>query len=126
MEENFSLSLPAQPKNVRVARLTLAAIASRLPFDVEQIEDMKLAVAEACNNVIEHAKETQQIEMEFKIKADKLDIIVKDQGKGFGPQATKDSPGLGLVFMQSLMDEVEFKPLIPSGTQVRMAKKFPA
>lgn len=126
MKETISLILPAQPKNVRVARLTLAAIASRLPFNVDQTEDMKLALAEACNNVIEHAKETKDLEIKFESNANKLTIIVTDQGQGFEPEKMDETKGLGLVFIKSLMDEVEFKALSPQGMQISLTKKFKA
>lgn len=51
---HVELRLPNRPEFVAVARLTVSAIAARLEFDINDIEDIKVAVAEACTNAIEH------------------------------------------------------------------------
>ena len=51
----IELKIPAASQWVRVARLTVAGVASRLHFGIEAIEDIKLATAEAINNAILHA-----------------------------------------------------------------------
>ena len=44
------LQIPARAEWVAVARLAVAAVASRQRFSVDEIEDIKLAVAESCTN----------------------------------------------------------------------------
>ena len=44
------LRIPRKAEWVAVARLAVAAVANRLRFSIEEIEDVKLAVAEACTN----------------------------------------------------------------------------
>ena len=44
------------PEFVRVVRLAVMGVASRMPFSYDDIEDIKLAVSEACNNAILHAR----------------------------------------------------------------------
>jgi serine/threonine-protein kinase RsbW len=53
--ESIVLQIPSRPEYVRVVRLALLGIASRLEFSFDDVEDMKLAVSEACNNAILHA-----------------------------------------------------------------------
>ncbi|MBV8726415.1 MAG: ATP-binding protein, partial [Candidatus Eremiobacteraeota bacterium] len=48
------LRIPSKAEWVAVARLAVAAVANRLQFSIEEIEDVKLAVAEACTNCIQH------------------------------------------------------------------------
>jgi serine/threonine-protein kinase RsbW len=43
-----SLSLPARAELLALARLTVATVASRAGFDVEEIEDLRLAIDELC------------------------------------------------------------------------------
>ena len=50
------LRIPCRAEWVAVARLAVAAVANRLHFSIEEIEDVKLAVAEACTAVIQHEK----------------------------------------------------------------------
>ena len=49
------LRVPCKAEWVALARLSVAAVASRLHFSIDEIEDIKLAVAEACTNAIQHA-----------------------------------------------------------------------
>ncbi len=53
--ESIVLHIPSRPEYVRVVRLALLGIASRMEFSFDDVEDMKLAVSEACNNAILHA-----------------------------------------------------------------------
>ena len=49
------LSLPAQPRNIAVVRRALEAVAEELALPRRLVEDMRLAVTEACTNVVRHA-----------------------------------------------------------------------
>jgi hypothetical protein len=51
--EVVRLSVPGSLEYVRVVRLTAAAVASRFRFDVEEIEDIRVAVDELASVVIE-------------------------------------------------------------------------
>jgi serine/threonine-protein kinase RsbW len=53
--DSIVLHIPSRPEYVRVVRLALLGIASRMEFSFDDVEDMKLAVSEACNNAILHA-----------------------------------------------------------------------
>src|ERR1700745_3993604 len=52
---DVKLTLPARPENVAVVRHVLGAFAQALGLSVELIEDLRLAVTEACTNVVRHA-----------------------------------------------------------------------
>ena len=51
--EVVRLSVPGSLEYVRVVRLTAAAVAARLGFDIEEIEDLRVAVDELASVVIE-------------------------------------------------------------------------
>ena len=133
------LSIPNLPEFVAVARLTMAGIATRMQFTVEDIDDIKVAVGEACNNAIEHgcpAKHgTEMIVLRCDLNADALVITVQDPGEGFDPATatrqhrhtntlTLTERGLGMLLIESLMDEVDFTSTPDTGTQVRMVKRL--
>ena len=137
--EVIELTIPFRPEYVAVARLTISGIGNRMGFSLDDIEDIKLAVAEACNNVIQHAYEgsnlpEEEIKIQCTVYPSKLDIIIKDKGKGFSPEALEpymkravtkkedERLGLGVFLMRNLMDEVEFQPNQPRGTQVHLVK----
>jgi serine/threonine-protein kinase RsbW len=53
LAEVVRLSVPGSLEYVRIVRLTTAAVAARLGFDVEEIEDLRVAVDELVSVVIE-------------------------------------------------------------------------
>lgn len=138
VEPTVTLRVPATAEYVDLVRLTLYGIASKMGFLYEEIEDMKVAVSEACNNAVLYAYEgTGMIEIRFLIDGDALSITVKDEGKSFSVTAAdaQSSPslhgktideieagGLGLYLMQALMDEVEVHG--GAGTEVVMTKRL--
>lgn len=131
--DEIRLSIPNKPEYVSVVRLTVAAIASRIGFDIEKIEDMKIAVSEACNNAITHGCGCceGEYEINFVLTGEKLTISVHDKGEGCElknirkPDLSKHKlreGGLGIFIIQSLMDDVEVESEKGKGTMIRMIK----
>ncbi len=125
----ISMKIPSKPEFVSVIRLTVSSIANRIGFNIDDIEDIKVAVAEACTNAIKHSKNTE-FEVDFELDIDRICIVVKDDGKGFihedikSPNLLepKEEGGLGIFIIKSLMDEVEFDSKPGKGTEMRMIK----
>jgi serine/threonine-protein kinase RsbW len=151
-ENSVEMRIPAQPAWVRVARLATAGVAARLGFSYDDIEDLKLAVAEACNNAILHggasvaddasaAESTLQSEqpasivtIRWTVFPDRLQISVSDEGRihpdGLQPPAAPafdelPEGGMGLLLIQSLMDEVEYHTGPDSNTTLVMTRYAP-
>ena len=123
------LRIPCKAEWVAVARLAVAAVANRLNFSIEDIEDVKLAVAEACTNCIQHAAGSDQIEITCETHGEGLTVRVRDHGHGTRPDAIApkrdDEPrvgGLGVFLIRSLMDNVEYD-VGENGTNLVMTKK---
>ncbi len=124
------LRIPSRAEWVGVARLAVAGIASRLKFSIEDIEDLKLAVAEACTNCIQHASGSDQIEITCETQPHGLTVRVRDHGVGTTPdeiQSRRISEprvgGLGVFLIRSLMDTVEYDVHPERGTNLVMTKK---
>ncbi len=129
MKESINMSLPSKPEYVSIARLAASFVANQMGFDIEIIEDIKLAVGEACNNAILHSGSDETYKLEFINKTDKLVIEVIDYGKGFSLENYKkpsaedlQENGLGLFIIKSLMDTVEIETSAGSGTKIIMSK----
>lgn len=137
MKTIIGLSLPAKSEYLNIVRLTLYGIASNIGFSFEQIEDMKVALGEACNNVILHAykdKCSGVLNLEFEIEENGLRIHAKDEGVGFDYEKMgNQSPtlhdkkvndmtvgGLGIFMMHALMDNVQVRN--NNGTEVTLFK----
>src|SRR3954465_14274712 len=89
------MTMPARPEGVAVVRQALAGMADALDFDAAVVADMKMAVSEACTNVVVHAYDDNAGTLEVDIRADEdaLTIVVRDHGSGIQPRATPpDAP----------------------------------
>lgn len=124
------LRIPSKAEWVAVARLAVAAVANRLHFSIEEIEDVKLAVAEACTNCIQHASGSDQIEIMCETQANGLTVRVRDFGIGTAPEEIQSRRiseprvgGLGVFLIRSLMDTVEYDVHPERGTNLVMTKK---
>ncbi|WP_040207224.1 anti-sigma B factor RsbW [Neobacillus jeddahensis] len=134
----IEMKIPAKPEYVGVIRLTISGITSRMGYTYEEIEDIKIALSEACTNAVQHAypeEEGGEVIIGFGIYEDKLEMMVSDSGKSFNFLQTKNElgpytasstveqlaeGGLGLYLIETLMDEVHV--LNHSGVTVFMVK----
>ena len=107
------LSLPAQARNIAVVRRALEAIAEELALPRRLIEDMRLAVTEACTNVVRHAyteaeaRDANAMRVELLPETDGMQVIVEDRGRGLGPSPDASGPGLGLPLIAALTSQLE-------------------
>src|ERR671920_246629 len=92
---DLELTLPARPENVAVARHAIGGFADVLEVPDQTLADVKLAVTEACTNVVVHAYPAGEGPMGLRASVDDgvLRVVVVDEGRGILPRA--DSPGLG-------------------------------
>ena len=126
--ETIKMEIASNPQYVSVIRLTTSGIANKIGFCLEVIEDIKVAVSEACTNAIKHSLDNK-FSVEYTIFENGLTITIIDSGKGYDVDSIdvpnleepKES-GLGLFIIQSLMDEVEIKSNINYGTVIKMTK----
>jgi serine/threonine-protein kinase RsbW len=124
LNSDVRLTLPARPENVAVVRHVLGAFAEALHLPVDVVEDMRLAVTEACTNVVRHAydgTEPGPLEIVIRPAGDKLDVIVSDRGRGIGPSPDTAGPGLGLPLIAALVHTLEIQHAPRSGSRLAMS-----
>lgn len=92
---------------------------------------IKLALEEAMTNAFRHGNKCdpeKHITVRYKVTAERIDILVCDEGEGFCPSEVPDptQPGFierphgrGIMLMKAYLDEVEF---CDSGKSVRLVK----
>jgi len=120
---DLELSLPARPENVAVVRHVLGGIGDALDLDHELLADIKLAVSEACANVVVHAyAETGPGFMDLEVSTldHHLAVVVRDHGRGMTPRADSPGLGVGLPLIASLAETLELTNGADGGTEVRM------
>ena len=124
-----TLILPMAPDMEIVASQAVSALASYIGMSSDRVDEVRMAVVEACINAFEHSRATERkVDITFRLfgeaGAERLEIRVHDRGRGFSPAAVEEpriedklkgerKRGWGLKIIQGLMDEVE----ILSGSQ---------
>ena len=127
----FTLSFPARAEYIVLCRLGVAALARLATLDAESVDDLKLAVTEACTNVVQHAYGdgcSEQVDVTYESNADVVRVAIEDTGVGYrrGVALASDNRdgGMGLAIIRSLMDEVELAEGAGGrGTRVSLAKR---
>ncbi len=119
------------------ASKTATAMAEFMQMSSDKIDEVRMAVVEACINSFEHSQaEDRKVEIRFAVlgndEPEKLQITITDSGVGFAPDKLErprieeklkaaSKRGWGLTIIKGLMDEVEIHSG-PGGTTVVMSK----
>ena len=130
------LVIQSLPENIALARVSVAAFVAQIDLTVDELEEIKVAVSESVSNAIIHGYEQcpdQWVEIEVSRYPDFFEIHIVDSGKGIEDieaamqpiySSDADRMGLGFVFMQSFMDEVEVTSEVNKGTRVILRKRI--
>jgi serine/threonine-protein kinase RsbW len=115
--------VPARPENVAVIRHVLGAFAEALGLPDAVAEDIRLAVTEACTNVVRHAYVDCDgpIDVVVRPSGAMLEVIVSDRGPGIGPSLDTAGPGFGLPLIAALADSLEFERSPGAGSRLGMS-----
>ena len=129
----IKLDLPILPEAEIEASKAAMAIAESMRMSPDRIDEVGMAVVEACINALEHSH-SSKVWVTFEVLGsqdpEKLRITVQDYGGGFSPEETeKPKPpgppggrGWGLKIIRGLMDEVEIHSVVGEGTTLVMSK----
>lgn len=124
----IELRIPCKAEWSAVARLAVSAVASRSGFTIEEIEDVKLAVAEGITNAIQNAGSASQIDIVCESEPTQLRVRLTTSGTtrtAVTPEREEFSiDGLGIFLVRSLMDEVEYDVHAERGTNLVMVKRL--
>lgn len=131
------LAFPMVPEMEIEASKTATAIAESIRMSPDRIDEVRMAVVEACINALEHSQSSDhKVSVTFQVlgerDAEKLRIMVHDNGVGFAPDDLEEPTmagklkairkrGWGLKIIRGLMDEVEIRSGA-EGTTVVMSK----
>jgi serine/threonine-protein kinase RsbW len=131
----IELEIPARAEYVGLARLVVSSLATaRRTLAEDRVDDLKLAVSEACTNAMEaHADVDvdERVTLRWSEADDRLQVQIDDRGRGFDPGQLPEHPpvtdperlnferGLGIPLIRTLVDEVAFDPS-DRGTSVRL------
>ncbi len=126
--ETIKMEITANPEYVSIIRLTTSGIANKVGFCIDDIEDLKVAISEACTNAIKHSLD-DRFTIIYSIIENGLTIEIIDNGKGYDTSAVSNpdienlkESGMGLFIIESLMDEVSIESQEGKGTSIKMTK----
>ena len=139
----MEMDLPCSSEYVRVLRLAVSGIASKLSFSYDDIENIKISVSEVFTNSIQHAYQNgnganpndHRVNVETVLHDDRIEISIRDTGKGFDPVILEKprevaelndvhgGVGMGLTFVKNLMDSSDFQSELGKGTTIKMVKR---
>lgn len=134
--ETVQLIIPCRAEYVGVARLAVLGITSRMPFSYDEVEDVRLAVGEACTHAVERAGigaatiritgtvAPHALTIEVKDDVAEEDMAAPTEEAKLLEEAGVDQEGLGALLMEILVDEVKIETS-PTGTRVLLTKYAP-
>ena len=132
--EHLILSIPSHPKYLRLARGMVKKAAAVHGLARHEAEDIMLAVAEACANIMKHAYMNQpdgRINLYLEIVPEKLCITFEDFGRPWNPDTLEPRDlddirpgGMGIHLMTCTMDCVDFGCSGSNRNQLRMVKQI--
>jgi len=119
---DVQLTLPARAENVAVVRHALGGLGEALALHPQTLSDVKLAVTEACTNVVVHAYGDGEGPMEIaaSVDGDALRVTVRDEGMGIVPRPDSPGLGLGLPLIATLTESLELGKTPDDRTEVTM------
>jgi len=128
--ERVEVTIPKRPEFVSVVRLTAAAVAGRQGFAFDEIEDLKIAVSEACTLLIRTATDANEpLRIEYVLRGDMLQVSVETRETGAvfaasADDAAMDEGQLGMFLLRCLVDEVTVAQDPEAGTAtLRLVKR---
>lgn len=137
----FRLEIAAEPHFVSTARLFAATVARQYSYPEDQVQDVKVAISEACSNAIKAHRQaglTAPIELVIRSSLEGgLTYEVVDTGDGFefdaddsnlpdGDPASLVDGGIGLTLIGALFPGFEVDSAPDEGTVLRFSLKSPA
>lgn len=123
MTPDMELALTARAENIAVVRYALGSLGEAFAVPEPKLSDIRLAVTEACANVVVHAyPDGHHGPMEVIASKDEeaLTVLVRDWGRGIGPRPDSPGLGLGLPLIAALADSVQLARDDVDHTEVRM------
>jgi len=120
--DTISMLIPLKAEYVSIARLTVSGIASRMGFDIDTIEDIKVALSEILGKFIEKMSGAGRINVDFLCLEDGISIKFKIPDQSIPELFDNDTDKFALAIISSLMDEIEIEK--QGDNSIKMVKKL--
>jgi serine/threonine-protein kinase RsbW len=104
---DVSLTIPARPDYLVLARLALSAVCRLTPLSPEEVADLKLAITEAANDYVDETRgleDESRLSFSFHLANDRLEM---DLDGSTGPVAASEQE-LSRAIIEATVDQAEF------------------
>ncbi|MDP9069639.1 MAG: ATP-binding protein [Actinomycetota bacterium] len=126
------IAIPPGTAYVGIVRLAIASLARAAGFDEERVDEVRIAVSEACTNAVlanESAGSAERISVGWSEEPDRIVVEVGDRGasSGAGEGNALDSQGfssrlmMSVALIQELVDELSIDGRSGGGTTTRLS-----
>jgi serine/threonine-protein kinase RsbW len=132
MKDTIVIAIPSHPKFLAVVRAVTVGAGRLFEFDEAMAEDIKLAVDEACTNIIKHAYKgdtARKIVIKYKVTRKGFKVVIEDNGGRAKPESIKGRSfddirpgGLGIHFIKRVFDIYRFDPKKKKGNRLILIK----
>ncbi len=134
--ETFHFEIPADENNLGEVRDFISGVCAKAGFSNRETSNTKLAVDEACTNIIKHAYKERGGDIRIDVQAEpgNIEINIFDRGEAFDWSTIEDpnlqeyveigkKGGLGIFLMNRLMDELNYSSS-SAGNRLFMTKSM--
>jgi len=121
--DHICLSFPVNPAYLSSARLTASSVANRIGFDIDEIEDIKTAVSEACTYIIKRSADFENSYFEICFMPGAGEISVEIEAKDNKEIQNVSSEEMSLMMIRALVDEFSITKPTPDKIFINMIKR---
>lgn len=114
-EGAVELVVPADPAYLAVLRTATAGMAARLDLDLDEIEDLRIAVDEACGLLLVGARPADRLSAVFVLGRDWLQVQLSGPATSLPP-----ADSIAWAVLEALVGEVEVQPATAMAARVRL------
>jgi anti-sigma regulatory factor (Ser/Thr protein kinase) len=129
---NRLFEIQSRTENLKTIREEVRPLLEKAGFPVKDIESILVALGEACTNAIRHAYANEPhhtIQVTYEEDDEKIVLKIRDYGKKFDASQIKKPKlpperggGLGLYFMQTIMDKMRYNTDHDEGKELILTK----
>ncbi len=105
--DTINLKVVADAAYTQVIRLATFMVASRLDFDISRIEDLRIAVDEACNYAILNSEDRSYLEVSIRAKQDELEVLISFKKSEEAKNSQSDLGVFSRMILESVLDGFE-------------------
>lgn len=133
MRLQVSLTLPRETITVPMVRRMVASMLESAGVAAQCVDEVKVALTEACTNAYQHAREGDSYEVIIIVDDEFIAMDVIDRGGGISPPAPASQDGdghrpaesgRGLDLIRSLTESTTFDSVAAGGNVVHMWKRL--